>query len=177
MNKENMENSAELPKEQANQETVLKEKATNVEPPVQEEKAKVEDIEKPKPSAEEIKETKPKPAKVEPDYFNSQRNGPLAGHFDRFRKAKKQDIKYRNYVSSQALKHRTDPEFKQRLRERFVETAKKYFGVPYGSRYWKEGEKYHNAPLYLDCCALVRQIVYDLREDFGFQLERWNQAY
>ena len=57
MNKENMENSVELPKEQASQETVLKEKVTNVEPPLQEEKPKVEEIEKPKPSAEEIKES------------------------------------------------------------------------------------------------------------------------
>jgi len=101
----------------------------------------------------------------------------LQDHFDRFRKAKKQDIKYRNYVSEQALKNRKDADFKQRLREQFVETAKKYFGVPYGAKYWKEGEKHYNAPLYLDCCALVRQIVYDLREDFGFQLDRWNQAY
>lgn len=31
--------------------------------------------------------------------------------------------------------------------------------------------------MYLDCCALIRQIVYDLKEDFGFQLDRWNQAY
>ena len=63
------------------------------------------------------------------------------------------------------------------MREKFVETAKKYFGVPYAARYWKEGEKHHGAPLYLDCCALIRQVVYDLREDFGFQLDRWNQAY
>jgi hypothetical protein len=99
MNKENMENSVELPKEQASQYIVLKEKATNVESSLQEEKPKVEENEKPKPSAEEIKETKPKTQTVEPDYFNAKRNGPLAGHFERFRKAKKQDIKYRNYVS------------------------------------------------------------------------------
>lgn len=80
-------------------------------------------------------------------------------------------------MSEQALKNRKDAGFKQRLREKFVETAKKYFGVPYGAKYWKEGEKHYNAPLYLDCCALVRQVVYDLREDFGFQLDRWNQAY
>jgi hypothetical protein len=58
-----------------------------------------------------------------------------------------------------------------------VETAKKYFGVPYAPRYWKEGETHHGAPLYLDCCALVRQIMLDLKEDFGFHLDRWNQAY
>ena len=123
-----------------------------------------------------------KPAKkkaAEPDFFakSSKESGGLQAHFERFRRAKKQDIKYRNYVSQQSLVNRKDPQFKARLREKFVETAVKYFGVPYAGRYWKEGEKHHGAPLYLDCCALVRQAVYDLREDFGFQLDRWNQAY
>lgn len=119
-----------------------------------------------------------KKPKKEPDFFNNaNKKTSLQDHFDRFRKAKKQDIKYRNYVSEQALKNRKDPGHKERLRQKFVETAKKYFGVPYGAKYWKEGEKHYNAPLYLDCCALVRQVVYDLREDFGFQLDRWNQAY
>jgi len=114
-----------------------------------------------------------KAAKKEPDFFNNPTTkhlgeNALQSHFERFRKAKKQDIKYRNYVSKQSLAHRNDPNFKQKLREKFVETAKKYFGVPYAGRYWKEGEKHFNAPLYLDCCALVRQVIYDLREDFGF---------
>jgi hypothetical protein len=32
-------------------------------------------------------------------------------------------------------------------------------------------------PLFLDCCALVRRCVKDLRMDFGFQLKGGNQAY
>lgn len=51
---------------------------------------------------------------------------------------------------------RKDPAVKERLRQKFLETAKKYFGIPYARHYWKEGEQYFNAPLYLDCCALVR---------------------
>ena len=101
----------------------------------------------------------------------------MQAHFKRFLGAKKQDIKYRNYVTEQSLKNRKDPHFKEKLRQKFVETAKKYFGVPYAARYWKQGEKHYGAPLYLDCCALTRQVVYDLREEFGFQLDRWNQAY
>jgi cell wall-associated NlpC family hydrolase len=112
-----------------------------------------------------------------PDFFNVKNHGALQKQFKRFMRAKKQDIKYRNYVSTQAFLNRKDPQFKEKLREKFLEQAKKYFGVPYAPRYWKEGEKHYNAPLYLDCCALVRQIVYDLRDDFGFQLDRWNQAY
>ena len=41
-----------------------------------------------------------KKTKPEPDFFNNTKNsGGLQKHFERFRKAKKQDIKYRNYVS------------------------------------------------------------------------------
>ena len=53
----------------------------------------------------------------------------------------------------------------------------KYFGVPYAKRYWKPDEKHYDAPLFLDCCALVRQAIHDLRDEFGFSLDRWNQAY
>jgi hypothetical protein len=31
--------------------------------------------------------------------------------------------------------------------------------------------------MYLDCCGLVRKALRDLREDFGFDVGRWNQAY
>jgi hypothetical protein len=63
------------------------------------------------------------------------------------------------------------------LREKFVETVKKYFGVPYAKRYWQPGEKHYNDPIFLDCCALVRQAMLDLKKEFGFHLDRWNQAY
>lgn len=49
--------------------------------------------------ADEKAEVKKK-EKKEPDFFNTKKTaGGLQGHFERFRKAKKQDIKYRNYVS------------------------------------------------------------------------------
>ena len=51
---------------------------------------------------------------------------------------------------------RKDPAVKKRLREKFLEIAKKYFGVPYAKRYWVEGEELFNAPIFLDCCALTR---------------------
>ena len=73
--------------------------------------------------------------------------------------------------------NRKDPLVKKQLREKFVDTCKKYFGVPYAKRYWKPDEKHYDAPLFLDCCALTRQAVHDLRDEFGFSLDRWNQAY
>ena len=103
--------------------------------------------------------------------------GGLQNNFARFRKAKADEIKYRNYVAKQTNQDGRNQEFKDRLRAKFLETVKKYFGVPYAKRYWKEGEEHFNAPIFLDCCALVRQAVYDLRDEFGFQLDRWNQAY
>jgi hypothetical protein len=66
-------------------------------------------------------------------------------------------------------------EFKDALRMRFVETAKRYLGVPYAERF--KAPDAPIAPLYLDCCGLIRQAVQDLQEDFGFVLGRWNQAY
>jgi len=105
------------------------------------------------------------------------KNGSLQDSFNRFRKKKIEKHKYKNYLKEKANIERRDPAFKQRLREKFVETAKKYYGVPYKRKYHEEGTELYNSPLFLDCCALIRQIVYDLREDFGFQLGRWNQAY
>lgn len=35
----------------------------------------------------------------------------------------------------------------------------------------------HKSPLFLDCCGLVRQVMRDLEDDFGFRLGPWNQAY
>lgn len=35
----------------------------------------------------------------------------------------------------------------------------------------------YSSPLFLDCCGLVRQVMRDLEEDFGFRLGPWNQAY
>ena len=63
------------------------------------------------------------------------------------------------------------------LREKFVNQAISYLGIPYGKKYLKEDHPNYNAPLFLDCCGLIRQCVNDLRDDFGFMLGRWNQGY
>ena len=73
--------------------------------------------------------------------------------------------------------NRRDPNFKKQLRQKFIDGCIKYFGVPYAKRYHNQGDPLYDAPIFLDWCALVRQVVYDLREDFGFKLDRWNQAY
>jgi len=59
-------------------------------------------------------------------------------------------------LKEKCKKERYSKEFKENLRKKFIETAKKYFGVPYGKKYHKEGSKHYNSPLFLDCCALIR---------------------
>jgi hypothetical protein len=66
-------------------------------------------------------------------------------------------------------------EYKDKLRAKFVEQAHTYIGVPYARRYEAEGVA--ESPLYLDCCALVRKCVLDLKDEFGFVVAKWNQAY
>jgi len=80
-------------------------------------------------------------------------------------------------TSKNAKLDRKDPELKKKLWEKFIETAKKYIGVPYAKRYHKPGDPLYSCPLFLDCCGLVRQTVQDMKEDLGFEIDVWNQAY
>lgn len=84
------------------------------------------------------------------------------------------------------------------LREKFLQTALSYCGVPYAQRYHQpdcerstgSGSRCimdvtlslliaptHHSPLFLDCCGLVRRVLRDLKDDFGFTVGPWNQAY
>lgn len=63
------------------------------------------------------------------------------------------------------------------LRKKFVDQALSYLGVPYGKRYICQDNPLYDSPIFLDCCGLIRQCINDLKEDFGFVLGRWNQAY
>lgn len=51
-------------------------------------------------------------------------------------------------------------------------------GVPYHPRYHTDpASPHHKAPLYLDCCGLVRRVARDLEKEFGFVIGRYNQSY
>ena len=79
------------------------------------------------------------------------------------------------------LRRKTDPEFQAELRRKFVEGCRGYLGLPYSKRValklCEEGDPDLDAELYLDCCGLVRRVLRDLAEDFGFTIGPWNQAY
>jgi hypothetical protein len=59
-------------------------------------------------------------------------------------------------LKKKSAKKRRSPEFIEELRKKFVENAKKYYGIPYKRKYHEEGTELYNSPLFLDCCALVR---------------------
>ncbi|XP_062597292.1 myelin transcription factor 1-like protein isoform X3 [Saccostrea cucullata] len=74
-------------------------------------------------------------------------------------------------------KKQRNPQQMQRLRAKFVAQAKKYFGTPYAKRYWNPEDEEYYSKRFLDCCGLVRQVMLDLRKEFGFRIGPWNQAY
>eukprot|EP00795_Rhopilema_esculentum_P007069 gene7069-12708_t len=75
------------------------------------------------------------------------------------------------------LEERANSERFNALRSRFLNQALKYLGVPYAKKYHEKGSPDYNAPLFLDCCALVRRVLCDLKNEFGFRVGKWNQAY
>lgn len=49
--------------------------------------------------------------------------------------------------------------------------------MPYSKKYHEPGSEDFDAPVFLDCCGLVRRVMDDLQEDFGFRFGRYNQGY
>ena len=96
----------------------------------------------------------------------------LQDRFARFLNEKKRVMKNKNFISKERTVDRSDPEFRRQLRQKFIDRLKHYIGTPYGQRFHEPGSEMYNSPLFLDCCALVRQAVDDLRADFGFSLGR-----
>ena len=94
--------------------------------------------------------------------------------FRDLRKKERQILKLARNGEYNCKGERTD-DYKAALREKFVNAAKKYIGVPYAERFKVDDDPV--APLYLDCCALVRRAVMDLQDEFGIILGKWNQAY
>ena len=119
-----------------------------------------------------------KPFEKEEDFFAVKKvvigdEVDLQAAFGKFRAAKVNERRLLKACRANSRGERTQ-EFKDQLREKFVDKCRSYYGVPYHEKY--RGDK-SIAPLYLDCCGLVRQVVRDLTDDFGFLIGKWNQAY
>ncbi|XP_022786949.1 uncharacterized protein LOC111327109 isoform X2 [Stylophora pistillata] len=100
----------------------------------------------------------------------------LQDAFKKFRKKRQNAIRLSKQVDKETTKWRADPVKMNKLRMKFVEQCKLYFGVPYAKKYQEPGTEF-NAPFFLDCCGLIRRVLRDLKEDFGFEVGPWNQAY
>lgn len=98
----------------------------------------------------------------------------LQDRFLRFKKERQRERALSKRSSCKAVGTLRDVE---QLRRRFVETCRGYIGVPYAKKFHAPDEEDYTAPLFLDCCGLVRRAVQDLQEDFGFNIGKWNQAY
>jgi len=120
----------------------------------------------------------------------SSSKGNLQDAFEQFQKQRKgQKMDAKKAKQAAHIARQASPEFKMKLREKFLARAKTYLGVPYGKRYHsansdctcegctEKGVQLYQEPLFLDCCALVRRCVRDLKYDFGFQLGGGNQSY
>eukprot|EP00002_Diphylleia_rotans_P037750 TRINITY_DN8472_c0_g1_i2.p1 TRINITY_DN8472_c0_g1~~TRINITY_DN8472_c0_g1_i2.p1 ORF type:complete len:234 (+),score=42.42 TRINITY_DN8472_c0_g1_i2:55-756(+) len=95
----------------------------------------------------------------------------LQNRFLEFRKQKMQAAKFnsRNRVRTQ--------EEKDQLRLHFLQKVNEYLGLPYKQKYHQEDSPYFDSPLFLDCCGLIRKVLLDLQQEFGFRIAHWNQAY
>ncbi|XP_060084330.1 otolith matrix protein OMM-64-like [Ylistrum balloti] len=101
----------------------------------------------------------------------------LQESFIKFKKQRQKELRDEKRLRERCLRKQGDVEHMNKLRKKFVKRAKKYFGIPYARKYWKPDQPEYKSHLFLDCCGLVRQVMRDLRKDFGFRLGPWNQAY
>ena len=109
-------------------------------------------------------------------------DGPsLQDAFKQFRMRKRQQqrqVPTKELRAKAAARREKDPAGdKARLREKFIAKCMENIGIPYAQRYHKPGDELYGCKEYLDCCALFRKALRQLRPDFGFDIGPWNQAY
>ncbi|MGH0125570.1 UNVERIFIED_CONTAM: hypothetical protein FKN15_023162 [Acipenser sinensis] len=89
----------------------------------------------------------------------------------------KKNLKKLKQMKVKVQQRLQDPDQRLVLRMKFLQQAKSYIGMPYHKRYHPPGSPEYESPLFLDCCGLIRKVVLDLKEDFGFVIGPGNQAY
>ncbi|XP_041130471.1 uncharacterized protein LOC121329145 [Polyodon spathula] len=97
--------------------------------------------------------------------------------FKKFRQMHQKRLKKLKQMKVNVQRRLQDPDRRWELRMKFLQQAKSYIGVPYHKRYHQPGSPEYESPLFLDCCGLVRKVLLDLKEDFGFVIGPGNQAY
>ncbi|UJR27304.1 hypothetical protein I4U23_008599 [Adineta vaga] len=107
------------------------------------------------------------------------KNENLQDAFRRFREQRMDEMRLQQRLEARKKKkiRRSNPKRMRRLRLKFLEQAKRYLGIPYAKKYFEPGTPEYESRLFLDCCGLVRRVMYDLAKDFGFMIGPWNQSY
>jgi hypothetical protein len=109
-------------------------------------------------------------------HFKSKDNS-LQNNFKNFRKhINKLREKKKESKKLKPVSFKDHPERIKELREKFVETARSLIGTPYGKKYLIAHPEYKDN-FFLDCCGLIRQVVYLMSDELGFTLGHWNQCY
>ena len=104
--------------------------------------------------------------------------GNLQDSFQRFQKMKIQQLKHEKKMRKAQRKRmrqeRAKPENMWSLRMKFIAELKKYLGVPYAKRYFTPEDPEYESPIFLDCCGLVRRVLWNLQYLFGFRIGKLN---
>ena len=83
----------------------------------------------------------------------------------------------RNKLEFPVKINRKNKVIREKLRMKFLEAVKKYFGVPYKQNWYTPKDTEYYYPMYVDCCGLTRRACIDLEAELGFEIGWWNQGY
>ena len=101
-------------------------------------------------------------------------SGNLQKNFEYFQQLRmqqlKQQRKLRKAQKKKKQQERAKPENMWNLRMKFLYELRKYIGVPYAKRYFKPGEPEYESSIFLDCCGLVRRVLWNMQYLFGFRI-------
>ncbi|XP_053136896.1 inactive polyglycylase TTLL10 isoform X2 [Hemicordylus capensis] len=97
--------------------------------------------------------------------------------FERFRRRRQEEFWNISRRKASVRRMLLQPDDQWQLRMKFLEQAKSYIGIPYAKKYHEPGTPEYESPLFLDCCGLIRRVLQDLSDDFGFSVGLGNQAY
>ena len=109
---------------------------------------------------------------TEEDYFPKLQAESLQDKFLKFLSERKRQIREKSFKAKLSIPNRDSLEYQSELRQKFLDRVRHYIGIPYARKFHEPGTELYNSPLFLDCCALVRQTLDDLKEEFGFRVGR-----
>ena len=94
--------------------------------------------------------------------------------------SKQLEKRHERYVEAKSKllsdEERSSPRRMLDLRQKFIQKAHSYIGVPYHRKSHSPDSPEYKSPLFLDCCGLIRRVLRDLATETGFTIGHWNQV-